>query len=568
MASATSNGVRLTRNQGLSLYRTLFSDAARAEAMALAEPWRGMAVRLLEADVAERFPLWETLLEGLTGPEHDELMRALGGVARAASPPPPPAPTPPAEPPRGPARHALRIYGGCSFGGGMIVDHAKSERQSEPTPAPAPRAPVEVRVVKPAPAEESRVLPMPGAIGWPEPMGPAAWGGFAGQVVGRIAPTTEADPTAILIQFLAGFGNLVGRGPFVRVDGHDHRANLFAVIVGDTSRARKGTSWRRVHGVLAGCDPSWAATRTSGGLSSGEGLIWEVRDPIYGLDKKGDQVLTDQGTADKRLLVVESEFGGAIRVLGREGSTLSAILRRAYDGEDLRFMTKSNPAVATAPHISLCGHVTREELARHLSSVEAFNGLGNRILWTCSRRSQALPFGGDADPRVLEALSAYLIGLADDAREAGPIAWAASGARIWSDRYDDLTTAAPGLLGAVTSRAEAHSLRLAMIYALLDRSREIAEDHVLAALAVWRYCADSAAFLFGELSNDARTSAVVEALAQNPDGLSRSDIQRGVFNGHVSARDLGRVLDSLVADGSIRRETRETGGRPAQWYIA
>mgnify|MGYP001144354206 CR=1 FL=1 len=564
MSSATSEGVKLTRNQALSLYRTLFGDAARAEATALHEPWRGMAVRLLKADVGERYPLWETLLEGLTGPERDELIRALGGVAGAASPPPPPAPTPRAEPPGGPARHALRIYRGCSFGGEVIVDHAKLQHQ----PEPAPRAPVEVKIENPAPAEEARVLPMPGAIGWPEPMGPAAWSGFAGQVVGQIAPTTEADPTAILIQFLAGFGNLVGRGPFVRVDGHDHRANLFTVIVGDTSRARKGTSWRRVHRVLSGCDPSWAATRTSGGLSSGEGLIWEVRDPVYGLDKKGDEVLTDRGTADKRLLVVESEFGGAIRVLGREGSTLSAILRRAYDGEDLRFMTKNNPAVATAPHISLCGHVTREELARHLSSVEAFNGLGNRILWTCSRRSQSLPFGGDADPGVLEALSAYLTGLADDAREAGRIAWAPSGSRLWRDRYDDLTTAAPGLLGAVTSRAEAHALRLALIYALLDRSREIAEDHVLAALAVWRYCADSAAFLFGEISTDARTNAVVEALAKSPDGLSRNDILKGVFNGHVSSRDLGRLLDSLVADGSIRRETRETRGRHAQWYFA
>ena len=94
-------------------------------------------------------------------------------------------------------------------------------------------------------------------------------------------------------------------------------------------------------------------------------------------------------------------------------------------------MTKNCPVTATGPHISLCGHITREELARHLSSVEAFNGLGNRILWTCSRRSNVLPFGGDADPRIAEALSAYLTGLADDARTVGPIAWAPSGARLW-----------------------------------------------------------------------------------------------------------------------------------------
>ena len=44
-----------------------------------------------------------------------------------------------------------------------------------------------------------------------------------------------------------------------------------------------------------------------------------------------------------------------------------------------------------------------------------------------------------------------------------------------------------GLWDAVASRAEAQTLRLSMIFALLDGLSTIDEAHLRAALAVWRY---------------------------------------------------------------------------------
>jgi hypothetical protein len=67
--------------------------------------------------------------------------------------------------------------------------------------------------------------------------------GFAGQVVRTLAPHTEADPAAILLQFLAAFGNAAGPGPHCLVGPARHRLNLFVVLVGESSKARKGTSW-------------------------------------------------------------------------------------------------------------------------------------------------------------------------------------------------------------------------------------------------------------------------------------------------------------------------------------
>ena len=82
--------------------------------------------------------------------------------------------------------------------------------------------------------------------GWPPPLDAAALHGLAGQIVRTIEPHTEADPVALLVQFLTAFGSFIGRGPHYAVEGDEHHANLYAVLVGETSKARKGTSWGRI----------------------------------------------------------------------------------------------------------------------------------------------------------------------------------------------------------------------------------------------------------------------------------------------------------------------------------
>ncbi|MCI0825302.1 MAG: hypothetical protein J4N90_11165, partial [Chloroflexi bacterium] len=94
-------------------------------------------------------------------------------------------------------------------------------------------------------------------------------------------------------------------------------------------------------------------------MSSGEGLIWAVRDPIEKTDpvkEKGrhtgayETTIIDQGVTDKRLLVYEPEFASVLRVMSRDSNTLSTQIRQAWDSGTLRTMTKNNPAVATGAH--------------------------------------------------------------------------------------------------------------------------------------------------------------------------------------------------------------------------
>jgi hypothetical protein len=66
--------------------------------------------------------------------------------------------------------------------------------------------------------EERRALETPQRQ-WPAALAPQAFYGFAGEIVRCIEPHTEADPAALLFQFLCGFGNLVGRSPHTIADG-------------------------------------------------------------------------------------------------------------------------------------------------------------------------------------------------------------------------------------------------------------------------------------------------------------------------------------------------------------
>jgi hypothetical protein len=121
----------------------------------------------------------------------------------------------------------------------------------------------------------------------PEPtLRPEALHGLAGEIVAAIDPFTEADPVAVLAQLLVAFGNAVGRAPYFRVGATEHHVNEYVVLIGATSRGRKGSAWDEVRALLAEVDEEWADDRVRSGLSSGEGLVWAVRDPITDVDRK------------------------------------------------------------------------------------------------------------------------------------------------------------------------------------------------------------------------------------------------------------------------------------------
>jgi hypothetical protein len=399
--------------------------------------------------------------------------------------------------------------------------------------------------------------------------------GLAGEVVQTILPFTESSAIALLGSFLVGVGCLIGRSPHVFREAARHGTNEFVCLVGPSSVGRKGTGGRQIDILLNSIDCNWTKNIVRG-LSSGEGLISIVRDPRYDMvpvKNRGrhtgeyDEVMVDPGVDDKRKLVIEEEFAQVLKVMRREGNTLSTVIRSAWDNLTLSTATKSNKERATDPHISIIGHVTEDELRSQLSQVDTANGFANRFLWFCTQRSKFLPRGGGKPATA--PLVKLLHDVIDHARRMEAIDFDEDAGNLWDAMYPDLTTRPRGLLGAVTGRAEAHVTRLSLMYAVLEASSVIRIPHLLAALAVWDVNEASCRYVFGTATGDDMADQIEEWLEEvHPGYLTRTEI-RDKFGRNAAPGRIPKALATLITEGraEMRLQTQEKG-RPCECWSA
>jgi hypothetical protein len=417
-------------------------------------------------------------------------------------------------------------------------------------------------------------LPIPEQAPWPNALAVEAYHGIAGELVRLLEPASEADPAAMLVQVLIAFGSMVGRTAYSTAESDRHYPNEFAVLVGATSKARKGSSWGRVECALASLDSTWEQ-RVQTGLSSGEGVVWWCRDKTTKREKikkrgeaiRYEEVETDPGITDKRLLVLEPEYANVLQVIERAGNTLSATLRLAWDGRTLQTLAKNVGAKATGAHVSMIGHVTADELRRLLTSTQAASGFGNRFLWVCARRSKELPEGGRVDGLALQQVRQRFADALTFARAQTEMRRDDDARELWRSVYGPLSDGKPGLSGALLARGEAHVMRLAMLYALLDCSATIQAPHLLAALALWEYVDASVRYVFGDSLGDAVADDLLRLLRGCPGGLTRNDLMN-YLGRHQSSERIGRALALLLQHKLVRCERQETRGRPAERWFA
>jgi phage/plasmid primase-like uncharacterized protein len=403
---------------------------------------------------------------------------------------------------------------------------------------------------------------------WPQ-LDEAALHGPCGDVVKLLEPHTEADRVALLVSFLSEAGTMLNRGPHLFLDGVFHPLLFWAVLVGTSSKSRKGTAGKRVQTLMSLADPTWTRGEAKGTLSSGEGLAFAVRDPQYKEEpvKKGGQptgetvtICADSGVEDKRLFLVQSEFGAVLRVMGREGNSLSGVLRDAWDGLTLAPMTKANRVRATDPHIGIVAHVTKDELLRNLTDTEASNGFGNRYGWFMVRRSKELPFPSSPSHDALESLATRIGKALHGARSFGTIGLTNLAREAWAAVYHDLSADRPGMAGALLARGETHVMRLSALYACLDGHASIDLVHLKAGLSLWQYAEESTRLIFGDSLGNPIADTILRALRASGE-LTDSHVS-DLFSRHLSATMLEQAKTVLLTAGLAHCVSIETGGRP------
>lgn len=404
----------------------------------------------------------------------------------------------------------------------------------------------------------------------------AALHGLAGHVVRVLDPSTEADPVAVLMTFMVVMGAFFGDRFYIRQGGR-HPLRIWVVLVGVSAKGRKGTSWQAVKLVLEQVFEDGWQLIIKHGLSSGEGLIYAVRDAVSKMVKNKEGVLeeqlVDQGVSDKRAFIKEEEFGSVLKVVPREGNTLSAVVRQGFDmgqKDTLQVMTKNSPNVATGAHIGILGHIVKDELLRYLEDTETANGFANRFLWMSVQRSKILPFGGFPDDVALEGLAKKVrkfVAWAERGRDR-ELTWSDDGRAAWAAVYGELSGDVPGLAGALLARAEANVLRLTGLFAMLDCTLEMTAQHLDAALAIWEYAEDSSTGIFGQRFGDPVADALITEIRSHPEGLTKTELSNALGR-NTSAARLDNALNLLLKSGRVlmhKREAKGGRGAPAQVY--
>jgi hypothetical protein len=82
------------------------------------------------------------------------------------------------------------------------------------------------------------------------------------------------------------------------------------------------------------------------------------------------------------------------------------------------------------------------------------NGFANRFLFCLVKRSKRLPHGGHVDDATLAKLGEHFKQAVDFAKDVGRVRMTDAAAKAWAQAYEELSADRPGLLGAVTARAE------------------------------------------------------------------------------------------------------------------
>jgi hypothetical protein len=374
------------------------------------------------------------------------------------------------------------------------------------------------------------------------------------------------------------FGVVIDRHCYGQVEATRHYGNIFVVLAGLTSRARKGTSFNHIESLMQSADPTWSLTNLIKGAGSGEGIIHAVRDKRMGREpvkEKGriieyQEVELDAGVKDKRALYVTGEFSSVLKVASREGSILSETLRDIWDTGYLRCTTKQNPLTATGAHIGIVGHITVAEIRKLLTSNEMANGFANRFVWLCVQRSQELPDGGNVGSVDFQDILRRLREAIAFSKQPRKLVRNTEARKAWHVVYGMLSENRTGLSDTLLARAEAIVFRISILYALLDCSAEINLKHLTAALALWQFAEDSAAYIFGETVGDEEADAILRALRlSETSGLTREQLMVDVFQRHIKAAELTRSLTLLEDQGRVVRESRTPDGgigRPVTVY--
>lgn len=410
-----------------------------------------------------------------------------------------------------------------------------------------------------------------------------AYFGILQKFVDAAAINSEASPVAIAANVISLFCASLNRYVYQWIGDTKIHCRPFFLLVGKSGKARKGTAEALPRRVFERIDQIRSEKYENhlclkihgGGLSSGEGICFAIRDAPEDPDAE------DKGVLDKRLLVIESEFANVLANCKRETSTLSAVIRNVFDGRNLAPLTKTSRTCATDPHVVIIGHITSHELiAKVCNGVEAANGLLNRFLMCFVAREQLVPLPVSTSTREIDFLAQDIVGIfdfIDEQRQKSisgtiEIQMNEQAQQYWVKVYSKLSQDNPGIVGSLLARTEVYARMLAMIFAVLDKKLVIEIVHLKAALHWVAYVEESVWHLFSDVTEQVKEQSLgdfaekIFLLLANRGPMTRTEISKA-FSGHKTS-EIKEGLERLLNQAPARVEQikEKTTGRSKEIY--
>jgi hypothetical protein len=399
----------------------------------------------------------------------------------------------------------------------------------------------------------------------PDAMREEAFYGLAGRVVRLLEPFMEADRAAILSNFLASSAVLFQHEAHCKVAADIHYPDDYFLTVGKSAISRKGTTTNLVLSLIEIVQPGFR-DRVLRGLSTGQGLIQALIKKQPGNEDAGNETEAPSEAIAPAALVEISEFAELLAVMGREENTLSAVLRDAWDGKSLAVLTRKEPLRVTNVSLAQIAHITSAELTKKLTSTDRANGFANRFLFVFSKRAQSLP-NPDTSRLDCTVVAEEIRAALSASKNLGEIHRDDSAALLWNEEYKRLTTRGETMVDSLLSRAEAHVLRLSLLYALLDSSPVIRREHLRAALAFWDYAEASVRYVFGN-AIEPEDEKILRRLENGP--LTTGEIRRQIFGDNQSSEWVAERMAALQQQRKVRACEKESkrGMWPAWELVA
>jgi hypothetical protein len=393
----------------------------------------------------------------------------------------------------------------------------------------------------------------------PAGMRDEAFHGLAGKIVRLLEPYLEVDRAAILANVLACVGVLFERNGYFKVAADFHYPIDYFLIVGDTAKARKGTTTNSVLELAERVSPKFKS-RVLYSLSTGEGLINAV---IKESEEKKEIADPKYPAAFVNL----GELAGLLAVMARDNNTLSSVLRDAWDGKPLQVNTRHLRLCVENVSLGIIANVTRSDLVK-INPVDIGNGFINRFMFIWSERGRLLPEGANIDALFKSEAFALVLKELHEAiaasAERGEVVRSPESEELWKSMYYDFNRGGDTVVDKLIARNDAHTMRLSLLYALLDRSPVIKPCHLEAARAVWDYSEQSLKYIFS--APDLESQKILEALEDGP--LTLGEIRRRVFKDNRPPEYVTEKLAGLEKDRKVRRVEKEVkSGKKQAWAL-